>query len=216
MQEELNEFERLEVWDLVPRPDRVMIITMKWIYTVKLDELGGVLKNKARLVARGYCQEEGINFEGSFGLVTRLEAIHIFIAFSAHMNMVVYQMDVKTVFLNGILREEVYYGMETVDPMDTLLVKKSKLDEDPQGKAVGPTRYHGMIGSLMYLTASRPDHEQVENRVVELYFVGTEYQLANIFTKLLARERLKFLMKKLGMQSMSLEKLKKLTDEAEE
>ncbi|GJR89723.1 retrovirus-related pol polyprotein from transposon TNT 1-94 [Tanacetum coccineum] len=62
MQEELNELERLEVWDLVPRPDRVMIITLKWIYNVKLDELGGVLKNKARLVARGYCQEEGIDF----------------------------------------------------------------------------------------------------------------------------------------------------------
>nr|GEU52061.1 retrovirus-related Pol polyprotein from transposon TNT 1-94 [Tanacetum cinerariifolium] len=72
MQEELNEFERLEVWELVPRPDKVMIITLKWIYKVKLDELGGILKNKARLVARGYRQEEGIDFEESFALVTRL------------------------------------------------------------------------------------------------------------------------------------------------
>ncbi|GKB38426.1 retrovirus-related pol polyprotein from transposon TNT 1-94 [Tanacetum coccineum] len=108
MQEELNEFERLEVWELVPRLDCVMVITLKWIYKVKLDELGGVLKNKARLVARGYRQEEGIDFEESFALVARLEAIRIFIAFAAHMNMVVYQMDVKTAFLNGILREEVY------------------------------------------------------------------------------------------------------------
>nr|GFA42781.1 retrovirus-related Pol polyprotein from transposon TNT 1-94 [Tanacetum cinerariifolium] len=60
--EELNEFERLEVWELVPRPDQVMVITLKWIYKVKLDELGGILKNKARLVARGYRQEEGIDF----------------------------------------------------------------------------------------------------------------------------------------------------------
>ncbi|GJR20449.1 retrovirus-related pol polyprotein from transposon TNT 1-94 [Tanacetum coccineum] len=108
MQEELNKFERLEVWELVPRPDRVMIITLKWIFKVKLDELGGVLKNKVRLVARGYRQEERINFEESFALVARLEAIRIFIAYAAHKNMTVYQMDVKTAFLNGILREEIY------------------------------------------------------------------------------------------------------------
>ncbi|GJS02085.1 retrovirus-related pol polyprotein from transposon TNT 1-94 [Tanacetum coccineum] len=95
MQEELNEFERLEVWELVPRPDKVIIITLKWIYKVKLDELVGILKNKDRLVARGYRQEEGIDFEESFAL-----------------------MDVKTAFLNGILREEVYVSQPDgfVDP----------------------------------------------------------------------------------------------------
>ncbi|GJY12318.1 retrovirus-related pol polyprotein from transposon TNT 1-94 [Tanacetum coccineum] len=108
MQEELNEFERLEVWELVPRQDKVMVITLKWIYKVKLDELGGILKNKARLVAHGNRQEEGIDFEESFAPIARLEAIRIFLVFAAHMNMVVYQMDVKTVFLNGNLREEVY------------------------------------------------------------------------------------------------------------
>ncbi|GKB76954.1 retrovirus-related pol polyprotein from transposon TNT 1-94 [Tanacetum coccineum] len=87
MQEELHEFERLEV---------------------KLDELGGVLKNKAQLVARGYRQEESIDFKESFAPVARLEAVRIFIAFAAHMNMIVYQMDVKTAFMNGIIREEVY------------------------------------------------------------------------------------------------------------
>ncbi|GJT68680.1 retrovirus-related pol polyprotein from transposon TNT 1-94 [Tanacetum coccineum] len=415
MQEELNEFKRLEVWELVLRPDHVMIITLKWIYKVKLVELGDVLKNKARLVARGYCQEKGINFEESFAPVARLKAICIFIAFAAHMNMVVYQMLVKTTFLNGIPREEVYvsqpdgfvdlenlnhvcklkkalyelkqaprawydllslflqsqefskstvdpilfvrrkgkdillmsmmekmsfflglqisqsprgiflnqskyaleivkkYGMETVEPMDTSMVEKSKLDEDPQRKVIDPTCYRGMIGSLMYLTASRPDlvfvvcmcaryqakttekhlhavkrifrylrgtinmglckralqypvqkwmrsqltdydlgfnkiplyydnksvislycnnvqhsrskhidiryhfiKEQVENGVVELYFIGTEYQLADVFTKPLGRERLEFLMKNLGIQSMSLETLKKLADETKE
>ncbi|GKF57282.1 retrovirus-related pol polyprotein from transposon TNT 1-94 [Tanacetum coccineum] len=108
MQEELNEFERLEVWERVPRPDTVMVITLKWIYKVKLDKLGGILKNEARLVARGYRQEERIDFEESFAPVARLEAIRIFLVFAAHMNMVVYQMDVKTAFLNGNLREEVY------------------------------------------------------------------------------------------------------------
>nr|GFB38411.1 retrovirus-related Pol polyprotein from transposon TNT 1-94 [Tanacetum cinerariifolium] len=101
MQEELNEFERLEVWKLVPRPDKVMVITLKWIYKVKLAELGGILKNKARLVARGYPQEEVIDFEESFAPVTRLEAIRIFLSYAAHKNMVVYQMDVKTAFLNA-------------------------------------------------------------------------------------------------------------------
>nr|GEU88254.1 hypothetical protein [Tanacetum cinerariifolium] len=108
MQEELNEFEYLEVWELIPRPDKVMVITLKWIYKVKLDELGGILKNKARLVARGYHQEEGINFKEYFSPVARLEAIRIFLAFAAHMNIFIYQMDVKTTFLNGILCEEVY------------------------------------------------------------------------------------------------------------
>nr|GEV74245.1 retrovirus-related Pol polyprotein from transposon TNT 1-94 [Tanacetum cinerariifolium] len=106
--EELNEFERLEVWELVPRPNQVMVITLKWIYKVKLDELGGILKNKACLVDRGYRQEEGIDFEESFAPVAKLEAIQIFLAYAVHRNMVVYQMDVKTVFLNGNLREDVY------------------------------------------------------------------------------------------------------------
>ncbi|GKC65184.1 retrovirus-related pol polyprotein from transposon TNT 1-94 [Tanacetum coccineum] len=108
MQEELNEFERLEVWELVPRPDKVMVITLKWIYKVKLDEMGGILKNKARLVARGYRQEKGIDFEESFALVARLDVIRIFLAYAAHMNIIVYQMHVRTTFLNDILREEVY------------------------------------------------------------------------------------------------------------
>ncbi|GJX27074.1 retrovirus-related pol polyprotein from transposon TNT 1-94 [Tanacetum coccineum] len=108
MHEELHKFDRLEVWELVPRPDRVMIITLKWIFKVKLDELGGILENKARLVARGYRQEDIIDFKESFALVERLEAIRIFIAYAAYMNMIVHQIDVKTKFLNGILREEVY------------------------------------------------------------------------------------------------------------
>ncbi|GKE59225.1 retrovirus-related pol polyprotein from transposon TNT 1-94, partial [Tanacetum coccineum] len=95
MEEELHKFERLKVWELVPPPDKAFVITLKWIYKVKLDELGGILKNKAWLVARGYRQEEGINFEESFALDARLEAIRIFLAFAAHINMVIYQMDVK-------------------------------------------------------------------------------------------------------------------------
>nr|GFC89370.1 retrovirus-related Pol polyprotein from transposon TNT 1-94 [Tanacetum cinerariifolium] len=85
-----------------------MVITLKWIYKVKLDELGGILKNKARLVAHGYHQEVGIYYEESFAPVAILEAIRIFLAFAAHINMAVYQMDAKTTFLNGNMREEFY------------------------------------------------------------------------------------------------------------
>ncbi|GJV05498.1 retrovirus-related pol polyprotein from transposon TNT 1-94, partial [Tanacetum coccineum] len=98
---------------------------------VKTDEFGRVLKNKARLVSQGSRQEEGINFEKSFAPVARIEAIHIFVANATHKNMTIYQMDVKTAFLNDELKEE--------------------------GKAVDATLYRGMIGSLMYLTSSRPD-----------------------------------------------------------
>ncbi|GJW11336.1 retrovirus-related pol polyprotein from transposon TNT 1-94 [Tanacetum coccineum] len=108
MQEEIHEFDRLDVWELVPPPDSAMIIALKWIYKVKLDEYGDVLKNKARLVAKGFRQEEGLDFEESFAPVARLEAIRIFIANAASKNMTVYQMDVKTAFLNGELKEEVY------------------------------------------------------------------------------------------------------------
>nr|GEX69217.1 retrovirus-related Pol polyprotein from transposon TNT 1-94 [Tanacetum cinerariifolium] len=141
MQEEINEFKRLAVWELVPRPDKVMVITLKWIYKVKLDELGGILKNKARLVARGYRQKEGIDFKESFALVTRLEAISIFLAYATHKNMVVYQMDMKTAFLNGNLWEE-KYGLESCDPVDTPIVEKSKLDEDKEGKIVDSSHFH--------------------------------------------------------------------------
>nr|GEU63443.1 hypothetical protein [Tanacetum cinerariifolium] len=353
IQEELNEFERIE--------------------------------NKARLVALGYLQEEGIDFEESFAPVARLEDIQIFLAYATHKNMVVYQMDVKTAFLNGNLREEVYvsqpdgfvdqdnpnhvyklkkalyglkqaprawydmlssflisqefskgsvdptlfirrngndlllvqiyvddiifvastpelcdlfaklmclkfkmsvmgkilfflglqisqsprgifinqskYALESLkkyifkscDPVDTPMVKKSKLDEDKEGKAVDLSHYCGMIGTLLYLTASRPDlkfvicmcaryqarptekhihaHLQmritlvakihavahlVENGVIELYFVNTEYQLADLSTKALGRDRIKFLINKLGMRSFTQETLKLLTDEVDE
>nr|GFA38495.1 hypothetical protein [Tanacetum cinerariifolium] len=297
---------------------------------------GGVLKNKARLVAKGYRQEEGIDFEEYFAPVARLEAVCIFIAFAAHMNMIVFQMDVKTAFLNGVihpdpdlcesfsdvmclkfkmsmmgklsfflglqisqsprgifLNQSKYaleslkkYGMETSEQVDTPMVEKSKLDEDPKEKAIDLTRYRRMIGTLMYLTSSRPDlvftvcmcaryqakptekhlytvkqifiylrgtinmglwyskysfialvtfadadhdgcqdtrrsasrryhfiKEHIENGVVELYFVGIDYQLADIFTKALPRERLNILREKVGMKVMSPETLISLVEE---
>nr|GFA38262.1 hypothetical protein [Tanacetum cinerariifolium] len=253
MQEELNEFERLEVWELVPRPDKVMVITLKWIYKVKLDELGRILKNKARLVARGYHQEEGIDFEESFapkstsvnqpdGFVDPDNPNHVYklkkalyrlkqaprawydmlssfllsedfskgsvdptlfirrngndlilvqiyvddIIFAASTlelcdlfaNLMCFKFKMsmmgKISFFLGLLisqsprgifiNQSKYaleslkkYDFESCDPVDTLMVEKSKLDEDREGKAVDPSHYHGMIGTLLYLTANRPD-----------------------------------------------------------
>ncbi|GJT77727.1 retrovirus-related pol polyprotein from transposon TNT 1-94 [Tanacetum coccineum] len=289
MQDEIHKFDRLDVWELVPPPDCAMIIALKWIYKVKLDEYGDVLKNKARLVTKGYRQKEGLDFEESFAPVARLEAIRIFLANAASKNMTVYQMDVKTAFLNGELKEVVYvsqpegfvdpdrphhvyrlkkalYGLKQAprawydtlskfllaqgfskgvvdptlfirktgkhtlhvqiyvddiifastdptdcdrfstemsskfqmsmmgqisfflglqisqnprgifinqskyaneilkkfdlhksDPVDTPMVERTKLDEDLSGIPVDQTQYRSMIGSLMYLTASRPD-----------------------------------------------------------
>nr|GFC30801.1 retrovirus-related Pol polyprotein from transposon TNT 1-94 [Tanacetum cinerariifolium] len=95
MQEEIHEFERLQVWELVPCPDKVMLIKLKCIYKVKIDEFGRVLKNKERLVAQGFKQEEGIDFEESFAPVARIEAICIFVENAPNKNMMIFQRDVK-------------------------------------------------------------------------------------------------------------------------
>nr|GFA81218.1 hypothetical protein [Tanacetum cinerariifolium] len=149
MQEELNKFERLEVWELAPRPDKVMVITLKWIYKVKLGELGGILKNKARLVARGYRQDEGIDFEESFAPVARLEAIRIFLVYAAHKNMVVYQMNVKITFLNGNLWEEVYVSQSDgfVDPDNPNHVYKLK--KALYGLKQAPRVWYDMLSSFL-------------------------------------------------------------------
>nr|GEU82583.1 copia protein [Tanacetum cinerariifolium] len=151
MQNEIHKFDRLQVWELVPQPDCVMITTLKWIYKVKLDEYGDVLKNKARLVAKGISMGGG--------------------------NKPIYQMDVKTAFLNGKLKEEVYVSqpegfvdpdhpthvyrlkkalLDSCDSVDIPMVDRLKLDEDPSGIPIDQTYFCSMVGSLMYLTVSRP------------------------------------------------------------
>ncbi|GKD37677.1 retrovirus-related pol polyprotein from transposon TNT 1-94 [Tanacetum coccineum] len=161
MHEEIHEFERLDVWELT------------------------------RLVAKGYCRENGIDFEESFTHVTRIEAIIIFVANATDKNMTIYHMDVKTTFLNDKLCEEVYvsHWEGFVDPNN-------------------PTYVYKLKKSLLWLKAGST--EQVKNGVVELYFVRPEYQLADIFTKALPRKRFEFLINKLGMKSMSPETLKSL------
>nr|GEX53703.1 retrovirus-related Pol polyprotein from transposon TNT 1-94 [Tanacetum cinerariifolium] len=145
--------------------NNVFLIKLKWIYKIKKDEPGGELKNKARLVTQGFKQEEDIDFEESFALVTRIEAIRVFIDNAGHKNMTIYQMDVKMDFLNGELKEESKYaseiakkyGLTSTDSVDTPMIENKKLNEDLQGKPIDVKLYRDMIGSLMYLTASRSD-----------------------------------------------------------
>nr|GEX87303.1 hypothetical protein [Tanacetum cinerariifolium] len=108
MQEELLQFKRLDVWVLVPAPDNISPLTLKWLFKNKHDEEQTVIRNKSRLVVRGCRQEEGIDFEESFAPVARMEAIRIFLAYAAHKSFTVFQMDVKTAFLHGSLKEDVY------------------------------------------------------------------------------------------------------------
>ncbi|GJV48910.1 retrovirus-related pol polyprotein from transposon TNT 1-94 [Tanacetum coccineum] len=178
MQEELNQFYRNKVWTLVPLPYGKTTIGSKWVFRNKKDKHGITTKNKARLVAQGYSQEEGIDYDETFAPVARMEAIRIFLAFARYMNFKVYQMDVKSAFLNGKLKEEVYFkqppGFESSEFPDyvckldkafyglkqapracslvkTPMVPPNNLGPDLDGKPVNKTSYRGMIGSLMYL-----------------------------------------------------------------
>jgi hypothetical protein len=107
MQEELNNFKRNEVWSLVPRPKKNVVGT-KWVFRNKQDEHGVVTRNKARLVAKGYAQATGLDFKETFAPVARLESIRILLAYAAHHSFRLFQMDVKSDFLNGPIKEEVY------------------------------------------------------------------------------------------------------------
>ncbi|GKA11620.1 retrovirus-related pol polyprotein from transposon TNT 1-94 [Tanacetum coccineum] len=122
-----------------------MLIKLKWIYNVEKDEFGGVLKNKARLIAQEFKLEEGINFEESFAPVARIKAISIFVANVTHRNMAIYQMDVKMAFLNGELKEEVYVSQPKafVDHYNPLHVYKLK-------KAYTVSNKHHVHGTTCY------------------------------------------------------------------
>ncbi|CAJ2635655.1 unnamed protein product [Trifolium pratense] len=248
MQEELNQFKRNEVWDLVPRPENANVIGTKWVYKNKSDESGTVTRNKARLVAQGYSQIEGIDFDETFAPVAHLESIRLLLGVACILKFKLFQMDVKSVFLNGYLNEEVYVeqpkgkggndktlfvkedqgkfliaqiyvddivfggmssemvqhfvqqmqsefemslvgeltyflGLQVKQMEDTIFISQSKyarnivkkfgmesaahkrtpaathlkLTKDEKGVDVDQSLYRSMIGSLLYLTASRPD-----------------------------------------------------------
>nr|GEX75604.1 putative ribonuclease H-like domain-containing protein [Tanacetum cinerariifolium] len=149
MQKELLQLKIQNVWTLVDCPKRVRPIGTKWVLKNKKDERGIVIRNKARLVAQGHTQEEGIAYDEVFAPVARIEAIRLFLAYASFMGFTVYQMDVKSAFLYGTIDEEV--SLNT--PMD----KENPWGKDGTRKDVDLHLYRSMIGSLMYLTASRID-----------------------------------------------------------
>jgi hypothetical protein len=108
MNEELDQIEKHDTWELVPRPKNKNVIGTKWVFRNKLNEDGQVRRNKSRLVCKRYAQIEGIDLEETFAPVFRMEAIQLLLAYAFSKNVKVYQMDVKSTFLNGELEEEVY------------------------------------------------------------------------------------------------------------
>ncbi|GJW81782.1 retrovirus-related pol polyprotein from transposon TNT 1-94 [Tanacetum coccineum] len=167
MQEELHQFDRLDVWKLVDRPLFKNVINMKWLWKNKRDEENTVIHNKARLVAKGYAQKEGIDFEETFAPVTQMEAIRLFVAYAAHKSIPVYQNGPsRQPFLLYVLRMKklpkyaqeilIKHGMTSCDSIGTPMATKH-LDADLSGTPVDQTKYHSMVGALMYLIASRPD-----------------------------------------------------------
>ncbi|GJT62750.1 putative ribonuclease H-like domain-containing protein [Tanacetum coccineum] len=145
--------------------DESWAIGTKWVYRNKKDERGIVVRNKARLVAQGYKQEEGIDYDEVFAPVARIEAIRLFLAYASFMNFVVYQMDVKSAFLYGIIEEEDKYvgeilkkfGFSSVRTASTPMETNKALIKDEDGEDIDVHLYRSIIGSLMYLTSFRPD-----------------------------------------------------------
>ncbi|GJR31887.1 retrovirus-related pol polyprotein from transposon TNT 1-94 [Tanacetum coccineum] len=324
MQEELHEFERLEVWELVPPPDKALVITLKWIYKVKLDELGGILKNKARLVARGYRHEEesilkktaflnvnlreevyvsqpdkfvnpdkpnyvyklkkalyGLkqaprasydmlssflisnNFsKGSWIQLASSPDLQICNAWCAPVSGLAYRKALKCAFADADhagCQDTRRSTSGSIQLLGDRLVSWSSKRQKSAAISSTEAEYIALSGCCaqvlwmrsqltdygfgfnkipMYcdnksaialccnnVQHSRSKHidirfhfikEHVENGVIELYFVNTEYQLADIFTKALGRERIEFLINKLGMRSFTPETLKKLADDVDE
>ncbi|GKC14231.1 retrovirus-related pol polyprotein from transposon TNT 1-94 [Tanacetum coccineum] len=195
--------------------DKVLLIKLKWIYKVKTDEFGGVLKNKARLVAQGFRQEERINFEESFAPVDRIEAIHIFVANAPHKNMTIYQMDVKTTFLNGELKEEVYVSqlegfVDQDNPSHVYKLKKALY-----GLKQAPRAWYDMLSSflisqhfskcainpMLFTQEARNDLLLVQIYVDDIIFASTNIAMCNEFANKMTT---KFKMSMMGQMSFFL------------
>lgn len=131
IQEELRQFSINDVWELTPKPKGKSIIGAKWVFRNKMNEKGKVIRNKARLVAKRYTQEEGIDYDETYAPVARLEAIRLLLAFACYKNFRLFQMDVKSTFLNGFIREEVYVeqppGFEDLRKPDSIFRLKKAL-----------------------------------------------------------------------------------------
>ncbi|GJS72171.1 retrovirus-related pol polyprotein from transposon TNT 1-94 [Tanacetum coccineum] len=277
----------LTVSQTEPKNIKEAMVDSAWIqvWKNKRDDKNTIVCNKAHFVAKGYSQQERIDFEESFALVARLEPVRLFVTYVAHKSFLVYQMDVKTTILNGPLKEEVYvnqldgfvdphhpdkvyrlkkalYGLKqapkawydklsnflvskgfskaSIDP--TLFITKKREDillihQSPISIFINQAKYakeilkkHGMtscdsIGTPMATKPIDADlsrtfvdqtiyHSMVEKGIVELFFVKTEYQLAELFTKALPEDRFKYLARRLSMRCLAPEELEVLANES--
>ncbi|KAJ9545044.1 hypothetical protein OSB04_024751 [Centaurea solstitialis] len=202
MQEELLQFKRNKVYRLVPRPQDKSIIKTKWIFINKKDESGLIVRNKARLVAKAYSQQEGIDYDETFAPVARIEAIRIFLAYAAHKNIKVFQMDVKSAFLIGVLHEEVYIeqpeGFVDPDFPDHVCI----LDKALYGLKQAPRAWYetltnhllskgfkrGTIDTTLSLKKEGDDLLLVQIYVDDIIFGSTNPELCTKFSKIMETE----------------------------
>ncbi|GKA94639.1 retrovirus-related pol polyprotein from transposon TNT 1-94, partial [Tanacetum coccineum] len=209
MQEELLQFKLQEVWTLVDLPNGKRAIGTKWVFRNKKDERGIVIRNKARLVAQGYTQEEGIDYDEVFAPVARIEAIRLFLAYASFKDFVVYQMDVKSAFLYGKIEEEVYVcqppGFEDPDFPDRVY----KVEKALYGLHQAPRAWYetlstylldnefqrGKIDKTLFIKRYKGDILLVQVYVDDIIFGSTKKELCNAFEKLMHE---KFQMSSIG------------------
>nr|GEY52180.1 retrovirus-related Pol polyprotein from transposon TNT 1-94 [Tanacetum cinerariifolium] len=195
MQEELHQFDRLDVWELVDRPLCTNVIILKWLLKNKRVEENTVIRKKSRLVAKGYAQKEGVNFEESFAPVARLEAVGLFIVYVAHKSFTVYQMDVKTAFLYSPLNEEVYVNQPDgfVDPYHPDKVYRLKkalygLKQAPMALYDELSKFllsKGSIDPTLFITKHRGDILLMQIYTDDIIFGSTNPNLSKRFEKLM-------------------------------
>ncbi|GJV99639.1 putative ribonuclease H-like domain-containing protein [Tanacetum coccineum] len=209
MQEELLQFKLQQVWTLVDLPHGKRAIGTKWVYRNKKDERGIVIRNKARLVAQGYTQEEGIDYDEVFAPVARIEAIRLFLAYASFKDFVVYQMDVKSAFLYGKIEEEVYVcqppGFEDPEFPDRVY----KVEKALYGLHQAPRAWYetlstylldngfqrGQIDKTLFIKRVKSDILLVQVYVDDIIFGSTKKELCTEFEKLMHK---KFQMSSMG------------------
>jgi len=199
MQDELNQFKRNDIWDLVPKPEHKNIIGTKWVFRNKLNEQGEVIRNKARLVAQGYSQQEGIDYTETFAPVARLEAIRLLLSYAVNHNITLYQMDVKSAFLNGVISKEVFVkqppGFEDLKHPDYVY----KLKKSLYGLKQAPRAWYdrlsnfllkndfkrGQVDTTLFKKTLEKDILIVQIYVDDIIFGSTNASLCKEFSKLM-------------------------------
>ncbi|GJX51587.1 putative ribonuclease H-like domain-containing protein [Tanacetum coccineum] len=199
MQDELLQFKLQKVWTLVDLSNGKRVVGTKWVYRNKKDERGIMIKNKARLVAQGYTQEEGIDYDEVFAPVARIEAIRLFLAYASFKDFMVYQMDVKSTFLYGKIEEEVYVcqppGFEDPDFPDRVYkVEKALygLHQAPRAKYetlstyLLENRFHkGQIDKTLFIKRDQGDILIIQVYVDDIIFGSTKKKLCTEFEKMM-------------------------------